>query len=635
MAGSVFISYRGDDRELAERLATALSAAGLIVWFDQWNIRPGDSIPQSMNEGLEDASYLVLCCGPGGLKGPWVGLEWTSGLARQLEDDEDIVVLTALFEGGKPPAILAGRKHVDFREDFDAGVEHIVQRIEQGNAPAKRLLARTADGKTSAEPVSGRVSQRTIEEVERQYRARMLAACDIIDLTNLPETDRHIAAEKLALRRLYVPSRVKRAPWASGAEEDEDDDPSIWLEEYASTPDETVGERLARTHRLVVLGDPGAGKSTLIRWLATAYLLRAVDDRARLELPGAQALPDVDWLPVVIRCRDLDEKTLKGWLDDILLRSLRKAEFSADDAVRIRDVIRARLVAGTALLLVDGLDEIVDTDLCAHFCRQLETVSTHYPDVPIVVTSRIAGYRDVGHLGRDFEHVTVADLSSTDKDDFARRWCEVTEETPDRAVRAAAELIADIHSSNRIERLTSNPMLLTMMALVKRRKLGKLPSRRVDLYGSAVEVLLNWRPEIDEPLDRNEAIPQLEYLAYAMCEQGEQQLREDEVVAVLTRMRDEYRDLLPVRQHSVREFVRLVERRTGILVESGRVLHRSRPTSVFEFRHLTIQEYLTALALVDGCHPGRDRSLTLAEAVAPLAAPGALGSHPFRRRRQA
>jgi TIR domain-containing protein/NACHT domain-containing protein len=622
MARTVFISYGGGDRDVAERLATELRTAGLDVWFAEWERRLGGSIVDRINKGLTDASHLILCCGAEG-PGPWVDVEWMSFLARQLRG-ENIVLLTALLDGGSPPAILAQLDYVDLAKDFDAGVQDLIREIVSPKAvPMDAALA------------VPRVSQRAIDEVERQYRARALAACDIIDLTNLPETDRHIAAEKLALRRLYVPSRVRPAPWASSVENDEDDDPPIWLEEYAITPDETVGELLTRARRVVVLGDPGAGKSTLVRWLATAYLLRADDDPGRLELPGAQALPDVDWLPVVIRCRDLDEETLKGWLDDILLSSLRKAEFSADDAVRIRDAIRARLVAGTALLLIDGLDEIVDPGLRAHFARQLETVSTFYPDVPIVVTSRIAGYRDIGRLGRDFEHVTVADLSSADKDDFARRWCEVTEPTPDRAARAAAGLIADIHSNSQIERLTANPMLLTLMALVRRSRLGKLPSRRVDLYASAVEVLLNWRPGIDEPLDHDEAIPQLEYLAYAMCEQGERRLREDEVHALLRRMRQEHPELPAVHQHTVAEFVRLLERRTGILVESERIWHRGREMSVFEFRHLSFQEYLTGLALIDGCSPGRDRSLTLAEAVAPLAVPEARGRHPFRRRWQA
>ena len=178
-----------------------------------------------------------------------------------------------------------------------------------------------------------------------------------------------------------------------------------------------------------------------------------------------------------------------------------------------------------------------------------------------------------------------------------RRWCDVTE-APDRRATAARELIADIHSTDRIERLTGSPMLLTTMALVKR-KIGKLPSRRADLYASAVDVLLNWRREVDDPLDTYEAIPQLEYLAYAMCGRGEQQLRRDEVIKLLDQMREEYPQVHAIATTGL-EFLDQLERRTGIVIEAGEVRHRGRPVPVYEFRHLTFQEYLAGLALVDG-----------------------------------
>jgi HEAT repeat protein len=225
----------------------------------------------------------------------------------------------------------------------------------------------------------------------------------------------------------------------------------------------------------------------------------------------------------------------------------------------------------------------------------------------------MGGYR----LGRGFEHVTVAELTPDDKDDFARRWCSVTE-PPERQELATAELINDIHSTDRIEQLTGNPMLLTTMALVKR-KVGKLPSRRADLYRDAVEVLLNWRREVDEPIDQREALPQLQYVAYAMSDRSVQQLPEDELITLLTQMRDDYPNLHALGQHTPEEFVRLLERRTGILVEAGRVQHEGLLQPVFEFRHLTFQEYLAGLALVSGRFPGYDRGLTVAERVAPLA----------------
>jgi predicted NACHT family NTPase len=87
-----------------------------------------------------------------------------------------------------------------------------------------------------------------------------------------------------------------------------------------------VGERLAKFSPMVLLGDPGAGKTTLIRWIATAYLLRLKKDPACKDLPDVATLPEEDWLPIVIRCRDLDESCKTGSIDDVLCETFRKAQ---------------------------------------------------------------------------------------------------------------------------------------------------------------------------------------------------------------------------------------------------------------------------------------------------------------------
>ncbi len=266
----------------------------------------------------------------------------------------------------------------------------------------------------------------------------------------------------------------------------------------------------------------------------------------------------------------------------------------------------------------ERLDELSNTGLRARFSQQIERLHIAFPKAPIIVTSRIVGYREMRYrIGRGFEHASVSEFSKKDKDEFARRWCDITE-LPERREPATKELIEALHSADRIERLTGNPMLLTTLALVKR-KVGKLPSRRADLYWEATLVLLNWRSEVDEPIDYREAVPQLEYVAYEMIKRGVQRLREDEIIELMEKMREEYPNVRAVKNHEPTEFLRMLERRTGILSEAGKVRHKGRTVPVFEFRHLTFQEYLAALALVDGRFPGRDKSKTLAGHIAPLA----------------
>jgi hypothetical protein len=132
-------------------------------------------------------------------------------------------------------------------------------------------------------------------------------------------------------------------------------------------------------------------------------------------------------------------------------------------------------------------------------------------------------------------------------------------------------------------------------------------------------VLLNWRVEVDHPLDPDEALPQLEYLAYAMCDQGVQRLRRDEVIGLLETVRRDYPYIRPIHREPPSEFLAQLERRTGLLVAVGEAEHAGRPIPVYEFRHLTFQEYLAARAILEGHFPGHRTGTSLAQRITSLA----------------
>jgi hypothetical protein len=494
------------------------------------------------------------------------------------------------------------------------------------------------------------------------YRQAALALIDIVDLANLPEDDRHIAMQRFMLRQLYIPLRLTLdQPKADGQDEEtlvewELRRERIRLSSAGRTQEDvdiadtevtshSLGDLLAgrrndpkeltepglepktglanRVSRLVILGDPGGGKTTLLRWLATAWLLRTERPSDAAELPDVGSLPEGALLPILVRCRQLDREALgECTLADILLQALRPMELKLPDGdlAALIEALVQQLDCGGAALLIDGLDEITDPQLRSRFCGQLNTIATQYVLAPLIVTSRIVGYREMPRrLGQGFRHATLADLTAEAKDDFVRRWCEAVERDPTRRHDEQAKLLAGIHdASRRIERLTGNPMLLTTMALVQR-KVGRLPARRHKLYEEAVGVLLNWRGDVDAPLDADEAWPQLEYLAWAMCDRGEQQLRRDQVLDLLDAVRREYPHIRPLMQHTPEEFLRLVESRTRLLVEVGAQQHNGRQTPVYEFRHLSIQEYLAAVALIRGHFPGHDPAKSLADRIRPLA----------------
>ena len=124
---NVFISYRTIDFKRVEQLATEIRAAGHQVWLDEWNLQIGDSIIGQINEGLEGALYVIVCYSSEGVDSPWMGREWMSALARQL-NGEPIKVLPALL-AGDPPPILADIKYADLATNWSKGVAQILTAI--------------------------------------------------------------------------------------------------------------------------------------------------------------------------------------------------------------------------------------------------------------------------------------------------------------------------------------------------------------------------------------------------------------------------------------------------------------------------------------------------------------------------
>lgn len=123
---AVFISHRGEDIALAERLAMQVKQAGFEVWLDKWNISLGDSIIEKINAGLENARYLILCYSEAGVLSPWMSREWMAALSQQL-NGYGAKVLPVRLSGGKPPAILADIKYADLVKDWNHGMVELLR----------------------------------------------------------------------------------------------------------------------------------------------------------------------------------------------------------------------------------------------------------------------------------------------------------------------------------------------------------------------------------------------------------------------------------------------------------------------------------------------------------------------------
>ncbi|WP_372013900.1 toll/interleukin-1 receptor domain-containing protein [Tistrella mobilis] len=138
----VYLAHATEDKAVAEQLARGLTARGIEVWYDSWEIRAGDSLRQKMDQGLGDCTHFVVLLTPTSIKKPWVNREIDAGLMRDVEGtakfiglrhDLQLDALTPLLRTKLTPVHVPGDEGLDM---LAAEIYGVSKRPPLGAAPA-------------------------------------------------------------------------------------------------------------------------------------------------------------------------------------------------------------------------------------------------------------------------------------------------------------------------------------------------------------------------------------------------------------------------------------------------------------------------------------------------------------------
>lgn len=384
-------------------------------------------------------------------------------------------------------------------------------------------------------------------------------------------------------------------------------------------------EQANRFDRLVLLGDPGSGKSTFVNFVALCMTAELLDKNgiAQLTAPLPEGEEDEDsaqpWdhgalLPVRVVLRDFAARGFRTLAERGTAEHL--ASF-IEDLPESRDsgcwgALRDRLMAHGGLVLLDGLDEVPEAGERREQIKQaVEDFAARYPRCRMLVTSRTYAYRQQNWRLAGFEEAELAPFTPVQVDTFIDRWYESIAKARgqhrDDAQRRAENLKQAISRNDRLMSLAERPLLLTLMASLHAWRGGELPERRADLYQEAVELLLErWQQQsvVSSGKESQRHQSMVEFLK--VDRQGIRDLlgalafrahrSQPEVVGTADiQEKDLVEGLLelsPDRQLMPRLIVDFLRDRAGILIPRGHGVHA--------FVHRTFQEYLAACHLVEG-----------------------------------
>ncbi|MFB2837816.1 NACHT domain-containing protein [Floridanema evergladense] len=324
-------------------------------------------------------------------------------------------------------------------------------------------------------------------------------------------------------------------------------------------------EAVERHDKLLILGKPGAGKTTFLKWLAVQCNFGKFQNNL---------------VPVFIILKDFAETQGQPNLLDYINKQL--SECGIEDS----QVAQILLSRGKALVLLDGLDEVRDTDH-DRVLRDIRHVSERFECSRFVMTCRIAARE---YTFEQFTEVEVADFDAKQIKEFVTKWFKV------KYPVKTEHFLQELEANESIKELATNPLLLTLLCLVFEEG-AKFPANRSELYKEGLDVLLKkWdakrnikRDEVYKALSLQRKEDLLSQIAYATFERSEYFFKQKSVEEQITK----YIRNLPnanadqeVLQLDSEVILKSIAAQHGLLVERAR--------GIYSFSHLTFHEYFTA-----------------------------------------
>jgi hypothetical protein len=423
----------------------------------------------------------------------------------------------------------------------------------------------------------GLTSTESVVEFENTYRAQVAARHRLIMPPNFG------GSKRVPLESLYV------APY---------------LEQRARS-DELVPARtkfddfVKLIHRTVVLGDPGGGKSTMSQKIC-------------LDLSSADLFTTNGRVtPILVVLRDYGAtKERKSCSIRDFIAEIMNATYQVVPPVGALDFL---LLNGRALVIFDGLDELLDSSYRREISGDVESFCNLYPTTSVLVTSRLVGYDEAPLDPVDFDVFKLSEMDYEQVEEYATKWFFLDEGlSADERSELANKFISE---SEVVADLRRNPLMLSLMCNIYKGE-NYIPANRPDVYEKCA-VMLFERWDVGRGIKyglpfKSLLRPTMMHLAFEVYStpglQGGVSRSALEQMTTAYLLERRYDDVDDARQ-AARDFVEFCTGRAWVFTDVGTTSAGER---LYQFTHRTFLEYFTAGYLVRR-HPTPDALFAVLE----------------------
>lgn len=329
------------------------------------------------------------------------------------------------------------------------------------------------------------------------------------------------------------------------------------------------------SERIVLLGDPGGGKSTIAKKICSEI--------ARSAMNGASILPVFVRLRSYVAAKSLDPSmTLFGFISGI------GKDYCPSVSHAVLDTyVQYWLQTGRCYIVFDGLDEVLTVANRATVSAEIQAFADRYPLSMLLVTSRYVGY-DVAPL-QQFSHYGVGPISAPVARELYKKIYLNVLFKPENGLSASRDAFF-YDASKKAAELISNPLLFTLIVIIHERR-REIPDNRADLYGYCAELLFerwdgyrNIKPELPERYRLYDLLMHLSSLLLDRVDLGGRMSKGDLLEEAKAFFITDYVDNREGRaSEAARLLVEHLVGRSWILHEVGEDL--------FEFTHRTFLEF--------------------------------------------